>query len=164
MNVTKDSEYIYLLQEREFVRLSEPTYKIGRTSAGPFSRVKSYKGSRVIIILSVIDSKICEQNIISIFKTKYTLMKQYGYEYFNGDVCEMARDVVSICTRFGLTTTSTDDYIVIYKNGSKDDKYENRENTTGDNHNDDCSDDYVVYNIYNSYDYSTPIKKLKLYH
>jgi len=48
--------YVYLLQEREFVRLNKPTYKIGRTTQTLANRFGDYpKNSHIILALTVLD-------------------------------------------------------------------------------------------------------------
>lgn len=40
------AEYVYLVREREFLRLNEPTFKVGKTKNEPNSRLGGYpKGS-----------------------------------------------------------------------------------------------------------------------
>jgi hypothetical protein len=92
MSSIDEKEYIYLLQEREFVRLREPTYKVGRTSRGPTERIKEYPtGSIVLLVRNVNDSKLSENLILQSFREKFTQMKTYGREYFSGDHTEMIK-------------------------------------------------------------------------
>jgi hypothetical protein len=83
--------YIYLLREREFIRLGEETYKIGKTaSENPFTRTDRYPNeSKVILITSVPNCHVIEKELIKIFQERFTYMRRYGFEYFNGDVKEM---------------------------------------------------------------------------
>ena len=48
--------YIYLLQEREFLKTNEPIYKIGMTEqTNPFDRFNSYpNGSRLFLMRNVV--------------------------------------------------------------------------------------------------------------
>lgn len=90
-------EYVYILHEREFIRLKENTYKIGRTATGPFARFKGYpKGSKLLFLHNVKDAKPIENQIKKAFKYKYEQMKEYGSEYFRGDLSEMIDDVRTI--------------------------------------------------------------------
>jgi len=92
-----NNEYIYLLQEREFIRLNENTYKIGRSGQRAFRRMEQYpKGSNVLMIVSSPDSVRFEREIINLFKSKYTKRPEYGREYFSGDLQSMLRDISSI--------------------------------------------------------------------
>jgi hypothetical protein len=90
-------EYVYILQEREFIRLNENTYKIGRTSGGPHARFKGYpKDSKLLFLQNVTDSKTIEKQIKKVFKYKYIQMTEYGLEYFRGDINDMIDDIRTI--------------------------------------------------------------------
>jgi len=79
-------EYVYLLQEREFIRLEEPTYKIGRTK-DPDRRHKAYpKDSELLMLCQVPDCQSAEKQIKEVFSEKFTQRREYGVEYFNGNV------------------------------------------------------------------------------
>ena len=99
MSDEKDEEsvkkhYIYLLREREFIRLNEPTYKIGRTQQNPYDRFSSYpKGTEIILYIMVDDSVSLEKQVINTFKKIYEHKKGYGNEYFSGNVSEMIKTI-----------------------------------------------------------------------
>lgn len=79
--------YIYLLQEREFIRSGENIYKIGRTSHHPNQRLGKYpKDSELHIIVSVNDDLDSENILLKIFRKKFTRRSDIGAEYFQGDV------------------------------------------------------------------------------
>ena len=79
--------YIYLLQEREFIRSGENVYKIGRTSHHPNQRLGKYpKDSELHIIVSVNDDLESENILLKIFRKKFTRRSDIGAEYFQGDV------------------------------------------------------------------------------
>lgn len=89
-NMYNTTEYIYLLQEREFIRINEQTYKVGRTSQPFPKRFNGYpKDSELFMMERVFDCVTAETLIINKFKGKFKQMSQYGKEYFNGDVDEM---------------------------------------------------------------------------
>ena len=89
--------YIYLLREREFIRLNEPTYKIGRTQQNPYDRFSSYpKGTEIILYIMVDDSVSLEKQVINTFKKIYEHKKGYGNEYFSGNVSEMIKTIYSV--------------------------------------------------------------------
>ena len=91
-NKNNKSGYIYLLQEREFVRLNEPTYKIGRTMQTLENRFRNYpKGSHVIITFIVEDCFAMESILINLFNKNFIKKTEYGNEYFYGDVKLMKR-------------------------------------------------------------------------
>ena len=88
--------YIYVIREREFIRFNEPTYKIGRTSQLPDERFSGYpKGSEIVHYTMVEDSQAAEKQLISIFKKTFEHKKEYGNEYFKGDINEMLRIIYS---------------------------------------------------------------------
>ena len=59
--------YIYLLQEREFIKTKENIYKLGKTKQENLKRLKQYsKGSELIIQLQCENCDINEKNLIII--------------------------------------------------------------------------------------------------
>ena len=94
------SNYIYLLQEREFIKTKEPIYKIGKTRQKHNDRLKQYpKGSKLLLQLSVDDCDKFERDIIKLFREKYKWRKDIGHEYFEGNYNEMIKDIKE-CTIF----------------------------------------------------------------
>jgi hypothetical protein len=92
-----DLQYVYLIQEREFVRSKEPVFKIGRTKQPNVERVTQYpKDSQFICQICCDDCAICEKNIIQLFKTKYIHRTDIGNEYFEGDYRYMTDDIANI--------------------------------------------------------------------
>ena len=78
--------FIYLLREREFVRLNEECYKVGRTSQDPAKRFEGYpKGSEIILYIAVDNSITAEKQLLTIFKKEFKQKKDYGSEYFCGE-------------------------------------------------------------------------------
>ena len=89
-------QHVYLIREREFINSNENTYKIGR-SGNICGRVKNYpKDSEMIGLFLCKNNIIMERSISSLFKTKYKQMKEYGTEYFNGNVFDMHEDICSL--------------------------------------------------------------------
>jgi hypothetical protein len=81
-----NTNYIYLLQEREFIKTKENIYKVGRTRKENYERFNQYpKGS---ILLFQMICKKCEKievEIIKEFKDRFNQRKDIGNEYFEGD-------------------------------------------------------------------------------
>ena len=76
VNDQDDLHYIYLLREREFVRLNEDCYKIGRTSQDPVKRFEGYpKGSEIILYVAVDNCLTAEKQLLTIFKNKFQQKK-----------------------------------------------------------------------------------------
>ena len=93
----KPLEYVYIIQEREFVKEGRPLYKIGRTEQEPNKRYVAYpKDSALIIILSVPNCQEAEKAIKSLFKKKFRQDRTIGVEYFEGDVEEMKKDFIKL--------------------------------------------------------------------
>lgn len=93
----KPMEYVYIIQEREFVKEGRPLYKIGRTSQKPYQRYSSYpKGSIEFMCMSVSNSKIAEGVIKKLFMSKFKQDRIIGVEYFEGDVEEMKKEFMSL--------------------------------------------------------------------
>ena len=88
-------QYVYLLQEREFVNNKKQVYKIGKTKQPNLLRFNSYpKGSVLIQQFYCNDCDEIETQIITLFNTKYKLRK--GREYFEGNFKEMIFDIYKI--------------------------------------------------------------------
>jgi len=98
------TQYVYLLQIREFVNSSTPVYKIGRTKQNNLDRFNSYpKGSILLYQRYCKDCLGCEYEIIALFDKKYKKRKEYGNEYFEGDCDEMIDDIHSIVKNLNNT-------------------------------------------------------------
>jgi len=59
--------YIYLLQEREFIKTKENIYKLGKTKQENLKRIQNYtNGTKLIIQLECENCDINEKNLIII--------------------------------------------------------------------------------------------------
>lgn len=86
--------YIYLLQEREFIKTNESIYKIGRTKQEQNKRFKQYpKNSKLLLQIECDDCVELEKYLLKIFKDKYKQRKDIGNEYFEGDPKNMINDI-----------------------------------------------------------------------
>lgn len=95
--------YIYLLQEREFVRLNENVFKIGMTNQAGYGRFNNYtKGSILLFHIICNDCRIVERELISQFKLLYKQRKDIGNEYFEGDYRTMIDVMYSYVKKEGL--------------------------------------------------------------
>lgn len=87
------TQYIYLLQTREFVNSKEPIYKIGKTTKLNFTRFNQYpQGSVLLFQSSCFDCNKLEREIIQLFKSKYKVRRSIGRESFEGNPHEMIKD------------------------------------------------------------------------
>ena len=94
-------QYIYLIQEREFIKTGEPIYKIGKTKKENLTRFKQYsKGSRMLCQLISTDCDEDERVLLGKFRTSYVPRKDVGSEYFEGDYNKMIQDIFeTICKK-----------------------------------------------------------------
>jgi hypothetical protein len=86
--------YIYLVHCRASVNASEPVYKIGKSN--DFNkRLSGYdKGTIPIFSLYVEECDDFEKTLIKIFETKFEPRKDYGNEYFYGDIATMIKTII----------------------------------------------------------------------
>jgi len=85
-------QYVYVVQEREFIALGMPIYKIGYTTKKPLIRLSRYpKGSECIFITPVSNGMTAEQQIFKEFEKHEELIqrKDIGTEYYEGDLNKM---------------------------------------------------------------------------
>ena len=69
-------QYIYLLQEREFVKTKENIFKLGKTKQINNTRLKQYPKGSILLAQVICSNCDCiEQILIQIFKEKYTQCK-----------------------------------------------------------------------------------------
>jgi hypothetical protein len=88
-------EYVYLIQEREFIDKKRPLYKIGRTTQLPYKRYSAYpKGSREIMVMQVSDCKLAEKVLKDIFNLKFKRDPSIGVEYFEGNIEDMKKEFI----------------------------------------------------------------------
>lgn len=81
-----NTNYIYLLHEREHIRLSEDVYKVGMTRQPNLNRFNNYpKGSILLFQIECLDCRFVESIVIQVFKNKFYNCFFYGNEYFKGD-------------------------------------------------------------------------------
>lgn len=75
--------YIYLLQEREFIKTNENIFKVGMTKKENYGRFNQYpKGSILLFQMICNDCSFFEKKIIKIFKNEFIHRKDIGNEYF----------------------------------------------------------------------------------
>jgi len=90
-------EYVYLLQEREFIKTGENIYKIGMTKQLGLKRFSSYpKGSALLFHIACNNSRQVELQIISDFIKRFKQRKDIGTEYFEGSYVEMIKAIYEI--------------------------------------------------------------------
>lgn len=90
--------HIYLLQEREFIRLNQSVYKIGYTAVG-LKRFKNYPHDSNVLLVKIFDNCNPEKELIDLFKTNFRQCVEIGKEYFEGDKNHM----MDLIYNFGRT-------------------------------------------------------------
>ena len=116
MNMT---EYIYLLQEREFIKTKENIYKLGKTKQDNLKRIQNYSnGTKLIIQLECENCDITEKVLIKIFKKNFIQRTDFGYEWFEGNKYEMCNIIYNYIVNFeqnhsNINTFSSYNYFYI---------------------------------------------------
>jgi len=83
-----DIHYIYLIKPREFVRINEDIYKIGKSRQKNLKRITNYPNGTILLYQSrCINCDTMEKKLINIFKRNFIHRSDIGFEYFEGD-CE----------------------------------------------------------------------------
>jgi len=104
-NDNNNKEFIYLLQEREFIKTREPIYKIGKTKQEKLKRIKSYpNGSELLFYIICNNCDEIEKTIINKFKIHFNHKKEFGNEYFMGNYILMIDIIYNI-----IRTTDNED-------------------------------------------------------
>lgn len=97
------NQFIYLLQEREFIKSNSPIYKIGKTKNHKCRMSKYPKGSYLIILMPCDNSDEKEKELLNIFNEKFIQRKDIGTEYFQGNIKDMISKVIYYCNKESLT-------------------------------------------------------------
>jgi hypothetical protein len=91
------SNYIYLLQEREFIKTNEPIFKFGRTTKENLTRFYQYpKGSVLLFQMICYNCDNMEIQIKQSFKQHFKQQTDIGTEYFEGNYKDMIHVIYSI--------------------------------------------------------------------
>lgn len=81
-----NTNYIYLIHEREFIRTSEDVYKVGMSRQPNLDRFNNYpKGSILLFQMECIDCRFVESIVLQVFKGRFYKCFFYGNEYFKGN-------------------------------------------------------------------------------
>ena len=86
--------YIYILREREFMRLGQDVYKLGRTTQRNLKRLLQHsKGSELLFQSICSNCRETETGIRVIFMDNYRYRDDFGTKYFEGCIFEMIIDI-----------------------------------------------------------------------
>lgn len=90
------SGYIYLLQPLRSITDNKQIYKIGKTKRDNFKRFNEYPvGSILLLQSSCKNCDLMERRLLKIFDEKFIKQKDYGIEYFRGDLIKMKKVINS---------------------------------------------------------------------
>jgi hypothetical protein len=97
LSYNKKPNYVYLLQEREFLKTKESILKVGKTKQDHIKRFTSYpKGSILIAQYYTDNCDDLEKEIIKVFKSKFQQRVDLGNEYFEGNIKTMFKTMFKI--------------------------------------------------------------------
>lgn len=89
-------QFIYLLQEREFLNSGRPIYKIGRT-INPKNRLTDYPKGSIVLYLKVVEDNVkVEKDIMNNFDEHFTKRTDIGKEYYEGELFSMI-EIINNC-------------------------------------------------------------------
>lgn len=129
--------YIYLLQEREFIKSGESIYKIGRTQKEHLIRFAQYpKGSSLLFQMRCRDGVRIEAWLLKIFKDAFIQRLDIGKEYFEGRSSMMMELIYQTIKLDNRPCNKVDDTI--------DDNTSDDEDTIEDNTIDDTTIENVI--------------------
>lgn len=105
------TSYIYLLQEREFIKTNENIFKIGMTKRENTKRFNQYpKGSILLFQVICQNAHLVEKEIIKEYKTKFIQRNDIGNEYFQGNFEDMISLMYSIRNKYVLNHFVTTEF------------------------------------------------------
>lgn len=100
LEIIKNNHYVYIIKEREFIKTNESIYKIGRTEKGHYKRTSQYpKGSVMMTIVKVSDSKIYETKIKEVFNKKFKQRKDIGSEYYEANFKSLFKQFIKVINK-----------------------------------------------------------------
>lgn len=116
-NEVTTTNYIYLLQLREFVKTKENVYKVGRTTQENHKRFAQYPKGSVLLFQMICNDCVCaEKDVLEKFRQNFKQRKDLGNEYFEGDYRNMI-DVI-----YSTVKSSFKDVVKEEKKECKDEK------------------------------------------
>ena len=97
------SEYIFIVHVREFFRLNENTYTVGRTSGTVKTRLRKYpRGSKLLFSIKVNDANKIKVIIKNTFDNKFKKKPVYGNDYYNGNINCMINEIQDIVEKYNI--------------------------------------------------------------
>jgi len=97
METDNPNACVYLLQDRVAITLNASVYKICKTTQPMSERLKSHvKGSEVRVQINCTNCRIAKDEILELFRIKYTQRLDYNAESFEGNLRCMRQDICKI--------------------------------------------------------------------
>lgn len=91
--------YIYILQEKYFIKTKQNIFKIAYTSKNIIQKYKEHPKNSNLLFCCPLNSKICkdyENIIIKQFSSKFIQKKEIGIEYFEGELNKLLLTLINI--------------------------------------------------------------------
>jgi hypothetical protein len=107
-----DEGFIYIFYPRCCKNADESTYKIGKTADYHKRKNQYVKGGEFEYVIKVDNRHECENILKLHFKNEFVRRKDYGIEYFEGDIFEMVSLTKSILEDRILETAFEFKYMV----------------------------------------------------
>lgn len=111
-------DYVYIVKERESIRLAESVFKVGYTT-GFCARMKAYpKGSIVIVTLRVKNGRVAERAVLDAMRARHTQRRDLGFEYFQGSCTDIAWTFHITASRFACCDVASRALLAITPNAT----------------------------------------------
>ena len=144
------TNYIYLLQVREFIKSKENIYKVGMTKKENHERFNQYpKGSVLLFQMICNDCKNIERIVNKKFKETFKQRKDIGNEYYEGCYKNMI-DVIYLTIKDEINIhkeTINDEEETINNEEEEHEEEENEEEEENGNVNENEEDNKLKFNL-----------------
>lgn len=99
-NILINEGLIYLYYPRACKNVDESVYKIGKTYDYSKREAGYMKGGDMLFVVSVTNRHECENIVKRVFQIEFKQRKDYGTEYFEGDVFEMVMTIKDCLSKY----------------------------------------------------------------
>lgn len=90
-----ENHYIYLVREREFIRMHEHIYKLGKTTQIASEQLTYHnKNIEVLLFVKVLDCHQLEPTLMKLFEYNFKQKNDIGSEYFEGNPNDMIKAII----------------------------------------------------------------------
>jgi hypothetical protein len=113
LTTAKDkSGMIYLNYTRACQNADENVFKFGKTHDLDERDSNYVKGNEMQFAVKVTDRHKCERIVRAYFKIEFEARRDYGYEYFEGDILEMVLAIKKVLADFIIETVIEFKYLI----------------------------------------------------